>query len=707
LVLIISFFDYFLIYHFLAGKVKWEGKKNLGERINMNQNNKGENSIPKSYVPVQTTLKELTLKALLPGLLFAVILGAANAYVGLKAGMTVSATFPAAVIAMAILRPFKGSILEENITRTTAAVGEALVAGAIFTLPAFFMSGVWQSLHYWNSTLIMLIGGVIGVLFVILLRRPLCEDATLPFPESVACSEIVKAGQKGQTGAKYVFGAMGFAALLEFFKNDNGIKLFADSFTQFIPFKLSTIRWLKEGKQIGASMLHKGGLILQSPLISPALMGVGFIIGPELAALNWSGGLLAWLVLVPLALFMNPGLEQVAANNQMSLVDLGTAVWTSTIRPIAVGTMLVGAVYTLWKMRKSLFRGIYRGFEDMKRARAGHIELNRLQQDIPPLWIVFGIIGMIIPMFFLYQYFCQSWLTAVVATLIMISTGFLFSAVGGYLVGLIGGSNQPISGLALSTLIIAALVMVVMGIKGLVGVAAVLVTAAVICCATSMAGDMIQDLKVGQIIGGTPWKMETVVIISVIVVSFFLYYPIQWLHLGTPGGLGGENLPAPQAGLMAMMAKGIVGGEMPWSLVLIGIALGIGLVLIKSPSPMLIAVGMYLPFQTSSAIFIGGLIKWIFDFMVKAKKFNEIEKNSCENVGTLIASGMVAGEAIIGVILAALYVFKEKFPYLTEIFKVRGENPYVGLLVIPLIAFILIYFPLKSRKEYVNPFKLE
>lgn len=651
------------------------------------------------YVPAESNLPELTWKALFFGLIFAAILGAANAYVGMKAGMTVSATFPAAVIAMAILRPLRGSILEENITRTTAAVGEALVAGAIFTLPAFFMAGVWTELRYWDCTMIMLIGGIIGVLFVIFFRRALCEDDTLPFPESVACSEIVKAGQKGESGAKYVFGAMGFAAVLEFFKNENGIKLFADSFTRFFPFKPSTIQLVREGKPLGAALLQKGGIVFQSPLVSPALIGVGYIIGPELSAINWFGGILSWFVLIPLALFFNVGLENVAISENIDYITIGQAVWASTIRPLAVGTMLVGAVYTLWKMRKSLFSGFFRALDDMRAAREKKASQNRLEKDLPLLWIVLGIMAMIVPMYFLYQHYSHNVGGSLVATIIMIITGFLFSAVGGYLVGLIGGSNQPISGLALSTLIIAALVMVLMGIKGPEGVAAALATAAVICCSSSMAGDMIQDLKVGQIIGGTPWKMEVVVLISVVMVSFFLFFPIHWLHVGTPGGLGGESLPAPQAGLMALMAKGIVGGQMPWPLVLIGVALGIGLVIVKAPSPMLIAVGMYLPFNTTTAIFLGGLTKWVLQAIMEKRRLSASDVIRTENLGTLIASGMVAGEAIIGVFLAAFFVLKEKLPALSSLFRVWGDNPLVGLLFIPVIALILIYFPLAGLKK--------
>lgn len=656
-----------------------------------NSAQKGNEPEFKSYVPANTDMKELTLKALLFGLLFAVILGAANAYVGLKAGMTVSATFPAAVIAIAVLRPLKGSVLEENITRTTAAVGEALVAGAIFTLPAFFISGVWDELRYWPTTLIMLIGGVLGVLFVILLRRALCENKTLPFPESVACSEIVKAGQKGESGAKYVFGSMGFAALLEFIKNDNGIKLFSDSLSKFISFKSSTVELISGGKPIGTDLPIKGGLLLQSPLVSPALIGVGYIIGFELASINLFGGLIAWFLLIPLALIFG--------NIQGDPEILSFAIWSSCIRPLAVGTMMVGACYTLWKMKDSFIQGIKKAINDSKMSRAKTSEkVNRLQKDLPVKWIIIGTVIMIIPMFFFYESYCKSLGGALVATLVMIITGFFFSIVGGYLVGLVGGSNQPISGLALSTLVIAAVIMVLMGIRDQMGIGAALATAAIICCSSSMAGDMIQDLKVGQIIGGTPWKMEAVVLISVTVVSFFLFFPIYWLHNGTPGGLGGENLPAPQAGLMALIAKGIIGGQMPWTLFLLGILFGIALIVLKSPSPMLIAVGMYLPIETSSAMFIGGLTKLILEKIMTKKKLSEPERTSTENVGTLVASGMVAGEAIIGVLLAGIFIIKEKIPLLGYIFKVWGDKPY-GLLFIPIIAFLLIYLPLQSHKK--------
>jgi putative OPT family oligopeptide transporter len=633
-----------------------------------------------SFVPEETKLKELTFKSLLLGLLMAVILGAANAYLGLKAGMTVSATFPAAVIAMALLKVWKGTVLEENITRTTAAVGEALVAGAIFTLPAFFMSGAWvdlKGIHFWEATFIILIGGVIGVLFVILLRRPLIEESNLPFPESVACAEIVKAGQKGQKQAKYVFSSMGFASILELLKNESGFQIFKDTISRFFIFPQG-----------------KGGIFLSSPILSSALVGVGYIIGFEWAAVSFAGGILTWLVFVPIFYFTK-------GNINGNPEEISILIWKEEVRPIAVGAMLVGAFYTLYKMRGSLIEGFKRSYEDMRKHKSLKDTEGRLSKDLPLFWIISGVLIMVIPMFFLYTHFVKNFGWGFLSTIIMIITAFIFSAVGGYLVGLIGGSNQPISGLALTALIISSLIMLAAGLKGVPGIIAVLATAAVVCCASSMAGDMIQDLKVGQIIGGTPWKMELVVIISVIVVSFTLIIPIRWLHYGTPGGLGGENLPAPQAGLMAFMSKGIMSGEMPFTYILIGIGLGIAFILLKAPSPMLIAVGMYLPFSSTFAIFLGGIFQLITKKIASKKGYSGEEMVDVENKGTLIASGFVAGEAIIGVLLALIVVLNINVPKIYSFFGLKEASGILGLLVFILLGWILIKFPLSqfAKKE--------
>lgn len=618
------------------------------------------------YVPARTSLPELTWKALGLGICMAVVLGAANAYLGLRAGMTISATFPAAVIAIAAFRlPFlRGSILEQNIARTTASVGEALVAGAIFTIPAFVMVEVggqrlWTSFNYWETSLILLIGGLLGVLFVILLRRTLVVDAELPFPESFACYEIVKAGQKGESGARYVFGALGLGMVVEFLKNPTALGLVRETTEVFWAYPRSIVHHFFPSREAMGSIAHQGGIALATPAASPALIGVGYIIGPRLAAINFAGGVLAWGVFIPAALFLNPQLAtQLSAGATPDWSDLAFTVWYNNVRPIAVGAMLVGALYTLWGLRESLSRALAGALRRPQRDEQVSMESpSRLEQDLDLRWVLGAALLLILPISLLYYHFSGNLIGAVVSAVVMTLTGFLFSAVGGWLVGLVGGSNQPISGLTLSTLIIAALLMVWAGVTGLPGVGAVLGVAAVVCCASSMAGDMIQDLKVGQLVGGTPWRMEVAEIISTVVVSFVLVFPIIILHEGNLAaggiGIGDAALPAPQAGLMAQLAMGIVGGEMPWGLIGVGVGLALALILVKAPAPMLIAVGMYLPLETTFAIFVGGLIKGFADWWA-SRRLEDSERAVFDNTGVLLASGFIAGEALTGVFLAGL-----------------------------------------------------
>ena len=528
----------------------------------------------KPFVPEESELPELTFKAIALGTVMAIILGAANAYLGMKAGLTVAATFPAAVVSMAALRLMGGSVLEENMARTTASVGEALVAGAIFTIPTFVISGVWDELRYWESTAIMFIGGVLGVLFIIILRRTLVVEADLPFPESVAAAELVKAGQGGhQTGAAYVFQAMGIAAVWELVKNANGVKLVADSATTFVSLGRSTIEML------GQPVSCIGGFLLQSPAASPALVGVGFIVGPQIAATVFSGAVLGWLVLVPLGLFLNPELAAQAMDGS-DLIRLSTEVWLRQVRPLAVGTMIVAALHTLYRLRTSLVRGIGQALGDLKTGSAVD-DRHRLNVDLDFRKTGAAIAILAVPLFGLYWFFSQSLAGAVLLTVVMIILGFLFAAVAGYLVGLLGSSNNPISGLTLSTLLITAILMVFIGVTGEAGILGVLGVAGVVCCAAGVAGDMLQDLKVGHILGGTPWKMEVGELIGVTVAAVVLVFPM--IAMDRVYEIGSAALPAPQAGLMALMSQGIVGGEMAWPLVISGVFLAIGLILIHAP----------------------------------------------------------------------------------------------------------------------------
>ncbi len=660
----------------------------------------------KSYVPAETSMTEFSVRALLIGLVMCVVLGAANAYLGLKAGMTIAATYPAAVIGMAVLRLMKGSILEENFARTVGSIGESVAAGAIFTIPAFFIAGIWPDFatagHYLISTVIMFVGGVLGIMFVALLRRVMVEDIELPFPESVAASEIHKAGRGGGTGARFLFSAMGIGALIQ---SSVQFNIFSAAWEKFISFSKATI-----GLRASGSVTAQSGLLLSSPGVSPAYIGVGYIIGPKLASLNFSGGLLAWGLFVPiLTYFIGPTLMPAGVTpSDESWIALANNVWRFIVRPIAIGGMLVSAAFTLYRMRKSLITGIGRSISDVKKAAAGgHVEI-RTEKDLNFKWVMSGILAAAVATFFIYNYFAQDVVAALVATVVMIIAGFFFAAVSGYLVGIIGSSNNPISGLTLSTLLVAALLMVGLGMKGSAGVAAVLGVAAVVCVSAAVAGEMLQDLKVGHILGGTPWKMQVGDLIGVALASLVMFLPLVVLHQGdinTGGtGFGGKALPAPQASLMALLSQGIVGGQMAWPLIIVGILMGLGFILMQVKSPMLVSVGMYLPLETTFAIFIGGAIKGIVDRMNAKKQHNDAQKARVENTGVLIAAGLIAGEALIGLLFAGLAFFDVKYgSVLPSIFSFLPLPFGVSLLVFLAIGWLLVQIPLRNAGKPDEP----
>lgn len=657
----------------------------------------------KPYVPAETTMKEFTFRALFFGAILAIILGAANAYIGLKVGLTVAATFPAAVMAMAILRAFKGTILEENTCRTTAAVGEALAAGAIFTIPALLIAKnpvtgkpIWEKIHYVESTILMITGGILGVLFVIFLRRILIEDKTLRFPESLACAEMVKAGQGQKTGAKYVFGAMLLSGIFELFKNRRGLLAIRESVQGYFPIKVNNFHvGIGDGVSGTLTSNPTGGVFVETPGASAMLMGVGFIIGPKLASITFAGGVFGHLVLVPLFMFIFGGYENYVNSGATDWVSIANGVFASQAKPFAVGTMLVGAVYTLFKMRNSLGTGIARAVRDLKqigKAKATE-ETNRLDRDISYSATTIGIFALIIPIAVIYYVLCHNLIGAIVAAVVMTVTGFLFAAVAGYLVGTIGSSNNPISGITLSTLIVAAFLMTAIGVTGAPGIAAVLGVAAVVCCSSGVAGDIMQDLKVGHILGGTPKAMEKAVMIGVVASALVMGIALQLLH-SAYGGIGGPELPAPQAGLMAALSEGIVGGEMAWPLVIMGIFFGLGLVIIGAPSIMLIAVGMYLPLYVTAGIFVGGVIKAIVDKIVAKKK---LDAEKVENTGILLSSGFIAGEAIMALIIAGTILAGKGKAILPKL--IENGNPWLGLVIFAIVGYVLIAIPLKSVKN--------
>lgn len=664
------------------------------------------------FVPSQTNMKEFTIRALLIGLILAIILGAANAYLGLKAGMTIAATYPAAVIGMALLRFFKGSILEENFTRTVGSIGESVAAGAIFTLPAFYISGIWSGEQfssinsYITASLILLTGGTLGVLFVALLRRVMVEDKELPFPESVAAAEIHKSGQGSSGGSQYLFGAMIAGALI---KIAGELKLFATGWIEF--FKGGVV-------SLSGGFNGNSGFVLGGPSISPAYFGVGYIIGPKLASLNFAGSVIAWGLMVPMFLLLvgtdfvqniagtNVDIHTNSPESRTAWLDAATLIWKEVVRIIAIGGMLVAACYTLYNMRESLTTGLKRSVTDLKRATQGtSTEVERTDKDLKASWILSGICAAGIMTFLItYFIFQTGFLIALASATIMIVLAFFFSAVSGYLVGIIGSSNNPISGLTLTALVVTALILVLLGInsKENGGVAAVLGVAAIVCVAAAVSGEMFQDLKAGHILGGTPWKMQLGDIIGVAISAFVMFGVLIVLNQGDinmgiekgyEGGFGSKELSAPQAGLMATLSQGIVGGQMAWSLIITGMIMGIAFILMQVKSPMLIFVGMYLPFDTVFAIFVGGLIKGILDLYIKKRKYGESQKASVENTGVLLASGLIAGEALMGLVIAIFAIFNIFFGSTLGI-----KNPIymIGILILLVIAYFLIKIPLKK-----------
>jgi putative OPT family oligopeptide transporter len=669
------------------------------------------------YVPEKTSMREFTFRALLIGLFLTVILGAANAYLGLRAGMTIAATYPAAVIGMAVLRVMKGSILEENMARTVGSIGESVAAGAIFTIPAFLIAGVWVKFNtvdaYLKTSALLFVGGLLGIMFVTFLRRVMVTDPDLGFPESVAAAEIHKAGQKGSSGAKHLFKAMGLGSFLYAL---GVLQMYAASKEIVIRIGKIGASFVRLGTAKASPVVDAGGTIaVAGPGIYPAYLGVGYIIGPRLASLNFAGGVLAWGLFAPLLMFFlgpqlidkfyGPGV----AMADVAWSDLVTNVWKFIIRPIAVGGMLVGAGYTLFRMRKNLAAGMKRSFSDVRKAAGQATVVSRLEKDLN-IKVVMGGLGLtFVLMILVYKIFAGAFLPALIAAVVMGLAGFFFAAVSGNLVGTIGSSNNPVSGLTLSTLIIAALLMVLVGASGASGVAAVLGVAAVVCVSSAVAGEMLQDLKVGHILGGTPYKMQIGNVFGILVASLVLYFPLMLLISAYE--LGSKELSAPQAGLMAALAQGIVGGEMAWPLIIAGMLMGFAFILIQVRSPMLVAVGMYLPLETTFAIFAGGMIKGIFDRFAKKRQFNAAQTARATNVGILVAAGLIAGEGLTALLRALWrFLFLQKYvgSDVPQIFKgpsyFGGIDLYWGgLVVLALIAFYMIAVPLKNAGAADEP----
>jgi putative OPT family oligopeptide transporter len=560
----------------------------------------------------------------------------------------------------------------------------------------------------------MIIGGTLGVLFVTLLRRVMVEDPELPYPESVAAAEIHKAGQQGAKAAKILFVNMGFGAFTYLLGQFN---IFSASNTFHVKIaELGKKVLLRTSTNPSVATTVTGGATLFSaPDISPAYLGVGYIIGPRLGALNFAGGVLAWGLLVPLLTYVvGPYIQAAQPDGQpLDWNLLAGAIYYSIVRPIAVGGMLVGASYTLFKMRKQLAVGIGRAVSDLKKSAAVQAATNRTERDLSSKFVFAGIAITFVAMFLLYHYFISGAgnlasskviSAALVAAGVMVIVGFFFAAVSGNLVGMIGSSNNPVSGLTLCTLVIAALLMVALGVSGTGGVAAVLGVAAVVCVSSAVAGELLQDLKVGHILGGTPSKMEIGDLIGIVVAGLVLFFPLSLLdrvyHFGSP------ELSAPQAGLMAMLSKGIVGGDMAWPLVIVGIFLGLAMIMIEVKSVMLFSIGMYLPLGTTFAIFVGGIIRWITDRLRDQRSLNDAQKARVENAGILTASGLIAGEALCGIAVAGVLARKlAKDPHAkAQLYQFASGNHLItAVIALAILVAVMVFVPLANAGRPEDP----
>src|SRR5436305_666644 len=444
---------------------------------------------------------------------------------------------------------------------------------------------------------------------------------------------------------------------------------------------------LRIGPMGSTQVLGAGGVTtVAGPTVSPALLGVGYIIGPELAAINFSGSVVAWGLLIPLLIFfLGPLLDAFlpAGAQSSDWLGLGTSVWRFIVRPIAVGSMMVGTCYTLFKMRKNLIAGLGKAIAELRAGAAPDETVSRTERYMSSK-TVFALIGVtFLLMCVLYVYMTGLVSGGIAAALVMLIVGFFFATVSGYLVGVIGSSNNPISGLTLSTLVIAALLMVSMGVKGMSGVLAVLAVAAVVCVSSAVAGELLQDFKVGYILGGTPRTIQITELIAVVVASCVMYFPLLWLHQGNINkggiGFGDPTLSVPQAGLMRPVDPAEVGRGMAWPLVITGILLGFAMIMFKVRSPMLVAIGMYLPIGTTSAIFVGGMVRWLTNVIRKRRALNEPQSARVENVGVLVASGLIAGEALSGLVIGW---FNYKYGKLPAVFDTPSY--LVGVVVMAL-----------------------
>lgn len=606
----------------------------------------------KPYIPAEKVTPELTITSIIMGIILAVVFGAANAYLGLVAGMTVSASIPAAVVAMGVIRVImrRNSILESNLVQTIGSAGESLAAGAVFTLPALFMwaeEGKMTAPNLVEITIIALIGGLLGVFFMVPLRNALIvrEHNTLPYPEGKACAEVLLAGEEGGSNASTVFAGMGFAAIVKFFIGEGGIKALPEE----IALKIKGIGYQGE---IGTQ-------------VSPAIMSVGYICGPRISSYMFAGGVLSWLVIIPLiAMFgaENSAIAQMFGPNGGGAYD----VWGTYIRYIGAGALAAGGIISLIKSLPL----IVRTFKDSIKSMTGGVTSGKLRTDKDmPMSIVLSAIAALTLSVWLVPAIPVSLLGAAIVVIF----GFFFATVSSRMVGIVGSSNNPVSGMAIATLLIGTILLKVTGDSGAHGMRAAIAIGSIICIIAAISGDTSQDLKTGYLLGATPRKQQIGELIGVVASALAIGGTMYLLN--TAFGFGeGTSLKAPQATLMKTVVEGVMGNELPWALIIIGVVIALVVEFIGIPV-LPFAIGVYLPVHLNACIMVGGLIRLVVDKVVKGEKKEKEEK---VNKGILFCSGMIAGEGLMGIILAVLIITGvSKMINLTEpITGLVGESSY-------------------------------
>jgi len=625
----------------------------------------------KPYIPAEKVTPEITVTSIVMGVLLAVIFGAANAYLGLRVGMTVSASIPAAVIAMGVIRVImrKNSILESNIVQTVGSAGESLAAGAIFTLPALFLwaaEGKMDKPGIMEITLIALIGGLLGVFFMVPLRNALIvkEHGTLPYPEGTACAEVLLAGEEGGANASTVFAGMGFAALFKFIID--GMKVVAGE----VSFRVKGF-----AGEIGTQ-------------IYPAVMSVGYICGPRISSYMFAGGVLSWLVLIPLIvlfgkdIILYPGTAPIG---EIFAEGGAGAIWGSYIRYIGAGALAAGGIISLIKSLPLIVQTFVGAMKSVTGAKS--VSTERTGRDLSLLTVIISIVVLTF-LVWLVPAIPVSFLGAV----IIVIFGFFFATVSSRMVGLVGSSNNPVSGMAIATLLIATLILKFTGTTGIAGMCSAIAIGSVICIVAAIAGDTSQDLKTGYILGATPRKQQIGEIIGVVAAALAIGGTLYLLD--SAWGFGSSELAAPQATLMKMIIEGVMEGNLPWALVFTGVFIAVVVEIVGIPV-LPFAIGVYLPVQLNACIMVGGLVRLALD---KLKKPEE-EKKTIVNNGVLFCSGMIAGEGLVGILLALFAVFGlDKMIDLSANIPASVSN-IGGLVLFGIIILTLLKFSVWKKKK--------